>query len=241
MMSKASRWQTVTWTVLGLLCLVSRGQALAKCEYNAASCSCMTEKGEISLKSLSKSEPYESDFKAKNEQYYWEPCQDFTMGTVKAGAVQVQVPAMYYDIGAHVNAGSAVDQDGVPLFYMVAVDGQRTTFVRCICSDELSFQFEKEDPQTNYHFTLKAKNCCPGHSDSGGSSSLSVGSILVIVFFSLLVCYLLLGIIYQSSIRKASGREIIPNAGLWLAIPGLIKDGVLFSFTCGKKSSYSSI
>ncbi|EDV26922.1 uncharacterized protein TRIADDRAFT_54350 [Trichoplax adhaerens] len=54
------------------------------------------------------------------------------------------------------------------------------------------------------------------------SSLLSGGSVLLIVFFSLLGAYLIFGIIIQSS-RGARGYELIPNVEFWSKIPGCIR------------------
>ncbi|KAH9500958.1 Cation-dependent mannose-6-phosphate receptor [Bulinus truncatus] len=229
-------------SVIILSVFLQHSLAVKKCEYNKASCSCETEEGVIDLKPLSKSEPLSVEYKQKNEMYYWDPCKDFTMGTITSGSIQVQIPALYYDIGSHDNAGTALDDKGQPMFYMAAKDGYRTTFVTCICASDTSFSFLKEEPQTNYLFELKSEYCCPGYQGGGDGSSLSVGSILTILFFSLLVCYLALGTVFQISIRKAGGRDRLPNYNFWSAMPGLIKDGFLFTFSkCRKSSQYSNI
>lgn len=228
--------------VVCLFVLLRHCHCVQKCDYNAATCGCMTEAGEINLKPLSKSEPYAADFQLKNEKFYWDPCKDFTLGTITAGAIQVQVPVLYYDIGVHANAGSQVDSQGQPMFTLMAQDGMRSSYITCICAGETSFQFEKEDPLTNYHFTLKSGWCCPGHKDDGGGDgALSVGSIMLIIFFVLLIAYFALGTVFQVTVRKASGHEKIPNYMLWSQLPGLIKDGFKFTVSCGKKSSYTNI
>ncbi|KAI8737894.1 cation-dependent mannose-6-phosphate receptor [Biomphalaria glabrata] len=225
-----------------ILIFVTLTSAIKKCEYDKTSCSCVTEEGVIDLKPLSQSEPYSAEYKAKNERFYWDPCKDFTMGTITSGAIQVQVPLLYYDIGAHDNAGTTVNSNGQPIFYMVAKDGARTVFVTCICTDDFSFTYIKEDPTSSYLLELKSPYCCPGYKGGNGDSGLSVGSIMCITFFSLLVTYILLGTVFQIAVKKASGKERLPNYVFWLSLPGLIKDGVLFSISgCKKSSSYSSI
>lgn len=46
--------------------------------------------------------------------------------------------------------------------------------------------------------------------------------------------------------KGATGIEMIPNVEFWASLPGLVKDGIKFSFmnTCGKctnRSGYSSM
>lgn len=35
--------------------------------------------------------------------------------------------------------------------------------------------------------------------------------------------YIVGGIIFQKFVRKASGKEIIPNVGFWTSLPGYLK------------------
>ncbi|RDD43756.1 hypothetical protein TrispH2_003910 [Trichoplax sp. H2] len=74
------------------------------------------------------------------------------------------------------------------------------------------------------------------------SPLLSGGSVLLIVFFSLLGAYLIFGIIIQSS-RGARGYELIPNVEFWSKIPGCIRDGFIFTMdkiTCNRTPLSSS-
>ena len=42
-------------------------------------------------------------------------------------------------------------------------------------------------------------------------------------FFSLLFVYLVVGMIFMKFVKKAEGKEVIPNSTFWFAIPGQIK------------------
>ena len=42
-------------------------------------------------------------------------------------------------------------------------------------------------------------------------------------FFSLLFVYLIAGMIFMKFVKKAEGKEVIPNSSFWFAIPGHIK------------------
>jgi len=63
-------------------------------------------------------------------------------------------------------------------------------------------------------------------------SGLSVGSILVIIFISLVVVYLVAGILFNKYSKGATGKELIPNVNFWTDFPLLVKDGAVFSFQC---------
>ncbi|KAJ8025223.1 hypothetical protein HOLleu_35369 [Holothuria leucospilota] len=60
-------------------------------------------------------------------------------------------------------------------------------------------------------------------------------------FSCLLFVYLVAGVLYMKFIRKAEGKEVIPNYSMWVQVPGLVKDGGKFTYSrigqlCGKKS-----
>ncbi|ELU12794.1 hypothetical protein CAPTEDRAFT_127669 [Capitella teleta] len=72
-----------------------------------------------------------------------------------------------------------------------------------------------------YLFELEHKAACM----TSASEGLSIGSIVCIVFFSLLACYLLGGFIYQRFVVGAKGMEQIPNYSFWQDFGNLQADG----------------
>ena len=48
-------------------------------------------------------------------------------------------------------------------------------------------------------------------------------SIFLFRFFSLLIVYLVAGMIFMKFVKKAEGKEVIPNSSFWFSIPGNIK------------------
>ncbi|XP_071965147.1 uncharacterized protein [Antedon mediterranea] len=62
------------------------------------------------------------------------------------------------------------------------------------------------------------------------SEGLSTGSILLLIFFPTLIIYFLLGIILNK-LGGANGKELIPNYEFWNSLPGLIADGVMYSWS----------
>lgn len=57
----------------------------------------------------------------------------------------------------------------------------------------------------------------------------SFGSTLLIIFFSLTIFYLVLGVCTKKFLMGATGIEVIPNLGFWSDLPNLVKDGWAFS------------
>lgn len=65
--------------------------------------------------------------------------------------------------------------------------------------------------------------------------------LLVIV-----VVYFVGGVLFMKFKREASGKDLIPNVEFWSSIPGLVKDGIKFSYNhtigkCSSRSGYSSM
>lgn len=140
--------------------------------------------------------------------------------------------------------------------------GTRITYVNLVCdpraTDPIVVANGEIDTQ-QYSFTLTHRCTCPGLCGSSASTpnpdtptpapgspgsddslDVSIGTVICIVVLGLLVVYLATGITFQRVKRQASGKEVIPNVTFWQALPGLIKDGFVFSFGLCKKSSSSS-
>jgi len=81
------------------------------------------------------------------------------------------------------------------------------------------------------------KPVIPGESPSG----LSVGSKLLIAFFTILLAYFLVGIVWNFC-NGSQGIELIPNVEFWNDLPTLIMEGVTFACSCcGRQSSYGEV
>ncbi|XP_075977185.1 uncharacterized protein LOC142977271 [Anticarsia gemmatalis] len=70
-----------------------------------------------------------------------------------------------------------------------------------------------------------SRDACLKLLEEGGRS---FGSTLLIIFFSFLIFYLVLGICTKKFLMGATGIEVIPNLGFWSELPNLVKDGWLF-------------
>ncbi|CAG5123939.1 unnamed protein product [Candidula unifasciata] len=103
-----------------------------------------------------------------------------------------------------------------------------------IDDNQAQMVFMKEEntktEQCYYLFEMKHQAACPTVS---GSGSLSVGTILVIVFFSVLGVYLLIGFLYARFVLRAKGIEQIPNYEFWKDFGNLQADGC--DFICRTK------
>lgn len=79
-----------------------------------------------------------------------------------------------------------------------------------------------------YLFEMDSSVACPPE-----DIRLSVGSILLIVFASLVALYLIVGFLYQRLVVGAKGMEQIPNYSFWQDLGNLMADGC--DFACRSK------
>ena len=90
-----------------------------------------------------------------------------------------------------------------------------------------------------------------GPDDSSSTGGCTGGCVFVILFFVSLVLYAA-GMVSWNFFRQGKrGVDLVPHKEFWLSVPGLIKDGVVFSFSrvrqlCGggqggSSNSYSSV
>jgi len=108
-----------------------------------------------------------------------------------------------------------------PYFHPTA---KRTVKLRLTCGQSNTVQFtEPEDCHYIAEFANKAS--CSGGDDDG----LSGGSIFLIILMSAAFLYVAVGcgICYKKYEKR--GLDACPHKDFWFALPGLVKDGVVFS------------
>lgn len=76
-----------------------------------------------------------------------------------------------------------------------------------------------------------------GSDSFSDGSSLSGGSIFLIVMVCLIFVYVTGGVAFQFFVRKQRGWEMIPNVAFWRMLPGLIVDGYQTLVNCGRPVS----
>lgn len=90
-----------------------------------------------------------------------------------------------------------------------------------------------------YDFTGKYAGVCEGGPDDGGnddgdgsksSGGCGGGCVFVIIFFVGAVLYVAGTVAFNYFKQGKRGKELAPHPEFWLLIPGLIKDGAMFSF-----------
>ncbi|GFR90522.1 cation-dependent mannose-6-phosphate receptor [Elysia marginata] len=245
--------------ILGALvssCLVSASSCNA---IEKRPCTCSTPEGVLSLQTLMNNRPNQKPLSVVSGEftYYIAPC-NHPLTTVKKChdlsntlvGCQVNSQGDAYGLGAQ--GGSAVmgdPQKGTVTFlnhYTSPDNINRISKLLLKCSDkDGAFTFlnqTKNDASTiTYMFMLETKYACLNAPSSSGGG-LSTGSVLVIIFFVALIVYLVGGTLFLKYVRKAEGRESIPNYEFWSDFPSLVKDGVLFTLRgCKAESTYEKI
>ncbi|XP_006823390.1 uncharacterized protein LOC102809854 [Saccoglossus kowalevskii] len=100
-----------------------------------------------------------------------------------------------------------------------------------------------------YNITVRYSGAClppqpiPVPKDS--SSSLSAGSILLIIFIPAIALYFIIGILINK-IQGHQGVELLPHHEFWTSLPEYISDGIKYAWECvtcqrKKEEGYESI
>lgn len=73
-------------------------------------------------------------------------------------------------------------------------------------------------------------------------TSLSAGTVLIIIFFVSISIYCIFGCACNFT-RGHKGQDLIPHSAFWIDLPVLIADGMIFTFSCCRQesSAYDSI
>jgi len=100
--------------------------------------------------------------------------------------------------------------------------------------------FSNEAPTHKYNFIWSSKYGCPV--PPSGKGGLSGGAIFLILFICVVFVYLVGGIAFNAGIRKQRGVEMIPNLEFWVTVPGLVKDGCMWTFNkIFRRGGYSQV
>lgn len=106
----------------------------------------------------------------------------------------------------------------------------RTAKIMFICdttvTEDVAILLEEQNSKYSdcyYMFEISTPVVCP--SPPSVKTGLSVGSILLIVFFSVAVFYLLAGCLYNRFVLHAKGLDQIPNLSFWEDFGNLQADG----------------
>jgi len=136
--------------------------------------------------------------------------------------------------------------NGKAQFMMISYDAARVSQVTCTCDRTQEFDMYFVDvtagPPDTFVFNLTSRHCCPGYTQTSGGSGLSTAEICIIGLASAVAVYLVVGMIIQTFLRKATGKQIIPHINFWTSLMGAIWSGVKYTVTCGRvKGGYQEV
>jgi len=187
-------------------------------------------------------------------KYGWQPCSSFTCVNYNAAVCQESNGGGFpVVIGAPGTGTFSWDNSKGNVLIYTAENGSRKTTITLVCNLNLvtskftPLNETSTAPQYNYNMMLESRYACPQNANgfiyppAGGV--LSVGSILLIVFFLLIILYVCLGVAANILYFKQSNKEVIPQVTFWMLLPGLIKDGALFivSPCIGSRADYQKV
>jgi len=88
---------------------------------------------------------------------------------------------------------------------------------------------------SHYTFVLAAAEGCstekPFLMTNIGGHSISLGSIFLIIVSVVTFIYCTVGMFYKYKKLGVSGLEAVPNIEFWRDLPGLVKDGLVYTFS----------
>jgi len=184
---------------------------------------------------------------AGGRTFEWNPCTPFdSPNGCENVMVCQQIFAGDKNAGTEKDTTFSVDDEGnVVVLYGPSKDSDATRqskiTLKCDPSEPGNGTIpkftESGSGKVLYSGTFTSKYACATGGSSGG---LSVGSILLIIFFPLLLMYIIIGLLINRYGRGIESMpEMLPNHSFWADFPFLVKDGVVFTFGCIKSGCSS--
>jgi len=128
----------------------------------------------------------------------------------------------------------------------------RSSVITLECSKGTKYKVTDsgEDKNCIYTFTIESEYACASSSgggskttdddsssSGGGGGGLDGGWIFLIIVLCLAVVYVGGGMAWNYKRNELRGTEMIPNRDMWTSLPGLVKDGCIFTaqkVSCGR-------
>ncbi|GFR91450.1 cation-dependent mannose-6-phosphate receptor-like isoform X1 [Elysia marginata] len=204
------------------------GKGPCRCEMNDGT-------GTVDISSLGnkdKTARFPDEYSYDGISYAYNPCFPISKGGTceKSAACQKESDTSYTDMGQQDSAVWTYT-GYYPQVTYTSTSGRQTEIL-LICdpsfvNPQLTVIGELEPNKLSMNLWT---NCaCPNTCErvdpinSGSSAALTAGSVMLIIFFSCLLTYLVIGILYNYNKKKATGKELLPNYTFWATLPGLIK------------------
>lgn len=180
----------------------------------------------------------------ENVTYFYDPCRSFSKtGTLSectnAALCSEKLDDIYQNLGIHDTSEFRYTPDGasvkLKLLYHNGMSGadqiNATVWLTCRTGGISSLVLKSSTP-TYYLFELFSPFACQ-KAVPIPPSQLTAGGVLCIMFVVLVTVYFGGGFIYLFCFKYESGLKAVPHHEFWSSLPGLVKDGFLFSISCG--------
>ncbi|GIY02470.1 uncharacterized protein CDAR_369821 [Caerostris darwini] len=160
-------------------------------------------------------------------------------------------PPEEHAIGIQSTAQFQASVDGTMEIFYKAPGARQNLTVILQCDNTTLYHLSINQPETSENgsvvMTLSTKCACEKNScsaptpDENPSHGLSVGSKLLIAFFTIFLAYFIIGMVWNFC-NGAHGTELVPNIDFWNELPKLTIEGVAFTCSCfGRKRSYGEV
>ncbi|XP_059165120.1 uncharacterized protein LOC131947805 [Physella acuta] len=236
-------------------CLVGQGDIVTavSCDgIDACRCRYSDGRGVVDISSIGRldGKPTFADEMDYNGNFYsYNPCFPLSLGNCRDAAVCKRSGSDYVDVG--LQSKTTWSYNGYyPVVTYTSDSGKKTDVILYCDQKYTTAQLDVigESIPNVVSMSMWSMCNCPNtckHIDPPSSSEgLTVGSIMLIVFFCLLFVYFVGGMVFNYTRTKTGGKEIIPNFNFWTALPGLILDGFRLSwdFVCRRnKGEYNNV
>lgn len=134
------------------------------------------------------------------------------------------------------NANEGKFSDNIDGTVSIQFRDKQTTILLTCDKNQSSPLLKGKEESGHYNLELISSKLCLVETE--GQSSISTGSMLVLIFLVMSVVYFGGGVLTLRLLRGAEGKEMIPNYEFWADLPYLVRDGILFTLS-GFQSSPS--
>lgn len=162
-------------------------------------------------------------------------CQEVPASSQRRGWEGSSNTTEYYSCGAVTHSFVTEMDNGLNITYTggsgTGCKTQRQSELLITCdskSNDTTVKSLKIVDECTFQFTMTSPGACK--SGGGGGGGFDIGWIIIICFFSLIIVYIIVGMVVNWKVRDKHGAEIFPQYEFWRSFPGLVKDGILFSW-----------
>nr|XP_033327577.1 uncharacterized protein LOC117221061 [Megalopta genalis] len=187
-----------------------------------------------------------------NNTFYFQPCENIPLTTNASSECYkgkgVSMCLLYENNNSSISLGTVeettmiiypANSKKLSSLFLQHKDYNTTVEFVCCPNCVTHLVFDKAiNIHDNYLLLVSPHVCEVQIRDNHG---LSIGSLLVIIFFVFSGIYFIGGALTLNLLRGATGWEMVPNHKFWRDLPSLVRDGIDYILCCCHVSSYDRI